>query len=116
MTRRDEFADAQTLFNPADVRARADHALADTLAATVQSDSGPLMYSEGDMEWPGAIGRFELQDRIGSGSSGAVYAAYDNQLERQVALKLVKPDLVEQANLDNDFERSDSICTETTPA
>ncbi|MCG8422367.1 MAG: serine/threonine-protein kinase [Proteobacteria bacterium] len=115
MTQRDEFAEAQTLFNLADVRAQADDALAETLAATVESDSSRLMYTDGEVEWPGAIGRFELLDRIGSGSSGAVYAAYDNQLERQVALKLVRPALVDQKNLHEDLEPGESPGPGATP-
>ena len=37
------------------------------------------------------IGRFLLMERIGAGAMGEVYTAYDEQLERKVAIKLVKP-------------------------
>ncbi len=39
---------------------------------------------------PMRIGRFILLERIGAGAMGEVYAAYDEQLDRKVALKLVR--------------------------
>lgn len=45
-----------------------------------------------DAEPRGAlIGRYVVLDRIGAGSMGVVYAAYDPQLDRKVAVKLVRP-------------------------
>lgn len=38
------------------------------------------------------IGRFVVLQRLGSGGNGVVYAAYDPQLDRRVALKLVRED------------------------
>ncbi len=40
---------------------------------------------------PARIGRFILLECIGSGAMGDVYAAYDEQLDRKVAVKLVRP-------------------------
>jgi len=37
------------------------------------------------------IGRFSVLRKIGAGGMGVVYAAYDEQLDRKVALKLVRP-------------------------
>ena len=37
------------------------------------------------------IGRFALLERIGAGAMGEVFAAYDEQLDRKVALKIVHP-------------------------
>jgi tetratricopeptide (TPR) repeat protein len=38
------------------------------------------------------ISRYVVSERIGHGSMGVVYAAYDPELDRQVALKLLRPE------------------------
>ncbi|MBL9103048.1 MAG: serine/threonine protein kinase [Myxococcales bacterium] len=40
-------------------------------------------------EAPARVGRYELRARIGSGGMGTVYAAYDGELGRRVAVKLL---------------------------
>src|ERR1700741_5543220 len=44
---------------------------------------------------PGTIlgGRYEIVRLLGQGGRGAFYQAYDRDLERQVALKLIRSDL-----------------------
>ena len=39
-----------------------------------------------------AIGRYVILDRIGGGGMGVVYTGYDPELDRKVALKLLRPD------------------------
>jgi serine/threonine protein kinase/tetratricopeptide (TPR) repeat protein len=43
---------------------------------------------------PVKLDRFVLLDRIGQGSMGVVYGAYDPQLDRRVAVKLLVPELL----------------------
>src|SRR5262249_27353514 len=44
---------------------------------------------------PGAVGRFRVQGRLGSGGFGTVYRAHDPELDRDVALKVPHPEVVE---------------------
>jgi tRNA A-37 threonylcarbamoyl transferase component Bud32 len=40
---------------------------------------------------PASIARFQIRDRLGSGAAGAVFRAYDPQLDREVAIKMPQP-------------------------
>lgn len=44
----------------------------------------------GDARTPERIGRYEIERAIGAGAMGAVFAAHDPQLDRQVAVKLLR--------------------------
>lgn len=44
------------------------------------------------------VGRFEVRQRLGSGGMGIVYEAYDPQLERRLALKVLRADATRAAD------------------
>lgn len=53
---------------------------------------------------PDSIGGHEILDRIGQGGMGVVYRAYQPSLEREVAIKVISPDLVRTKERRQRFE------------
>jgi serine/threonine-protein kinase len=45
------------------------------------------------------VGSYEILERIGEGGMGTVYRAVDRMLEREVALKAIRPDLLRQPQI-----------------
>ena len=63
----------------------------DELASTEADDAEPSAAPAQPAQPATRIGRFALLERIGAGAMGEVFAAYDEQLDRKVALKIVHP-------------------------
>src|ERR1700761_1964070 len=47
------------------------------------------------MDLPPRIGRFNVESLLGRGAMGVVYKAHDPDIDRSVAIKLVRADLLE---------------------
>ncbi len=50
------------------------------------------MTSNAGLERGASLGRYLVLDRLGQGGMGVVYAAYDPELDRRLAVKLLRPD------------------------
>src|SRR4051812_2276426 len=57
-----------------------------TLSATAGEDGGAVVLGRGN-----AVGRYLVLGRLGAGAMGVVYLAYDPELDRKLAVKVLRP-------------------------
>jgi serine/threonine-protein kinase len=63
-----------------------------------------LEQGAGELKPGTRFARYEVLSKVGSGGMGQVYVAYDPQLKRKVAIKLIAPDLTRDARSLQRFE------------
>lgn len=63
----------------------------DVMALTADGPAHPLATDTDNLSRGAAIGRYLVLSRLGAGGMGVVYAAYDPDLDRKVAIKLLRP-------------------------
>jgi len=68
----------------------------DSLETKFFDSPGRLLYAISSQ--PEQIGRFKIQRTLGRGGFGVVYLAIDEQLQRSVAIKVPRPELILDAN------------------
>ena len=55
------------------------------------------------------VGNYEITDKIGEGGMGAVFRGIDVMLEREVAIKMLRPELSSQPNIVERFRSEAEI-------
>jgi tetratricopeptide (TPR) repeat protein/predicted Ser/Thr protein kinase len=66
-------------------------------SSTDTAADGPAARSDAKLKRGKSIGRYMVVQEIGHGAMGAVYSAYDPELDRRVAIKVVRAEAVELA-------------------
>jgi len=72
-------------------RAHSPASTIDLPDSPVESTDGTIAYSSSAPTPPVHIGRYEIRQKLGEGTFGIVYRAWDPQLQRDVALRSRNP-------------------------
>lgn len=82
------------------------NAIEPTVAEAVgNTSSGLILGQQPPSPLPGRLGRYQLRQLLGRGGFGAVYRAFDPQLEREVAIKVLRPEILESEEARLRFQR-----------
>ena len=88
----------------------------DWSAASVSRASAQQSRTATDELAPGTVlgGRYEVLQLLGRGGMGAVYKAHDKELDRTVALKLIRPDLARNPEMVKRFKQELILARQVT--
>jgi serine/threonine protein kinase len=86
----------------------------DTAAAFCQKDGERLQLTEEEEDrYIGAtlLDQFKIEEKIGAGGMGSVYRARQTTLHRDVAIKILHPELADNRDAVRRFKREARVCT-----
>ena len=72
-------------------RAQLDSDPAGAIKLSLTTAAGPSAGRPGEPEVPIRLGRYVVLDRLGAGGMGVVYSAFDPELDRRIAVKVLRP-------------------------
>lgn len=82
-------------------------------SSSVEEAEETVIYND-EPDLPAFGSRYEVERRLGQGGMGAVYQARDNELDRDIALKEIRPELVDQPDVIARFKREVQLASEIT--
>jgi serine/threonine protein kinase len=94
----------RSLKDPAPTASVSDAATLPPLAQVIEEQYAFLTPPQGPDEL-GRLGAYRILDVLGAGGMGVVFRAADSRLKRQVALKVIKPEIVQRKDAHTRFLR-----------